>query len=119
MYGKSMNSTELDLTQVARWFQALSDETRIRIVDLLASGEKCVCDLQDAVGAAQSRLSFHLKVLREAGLVSDRKQGRWNFYSLRPQVLAAMAAYLQERRPDEAAWSACGCDGAHKGRCCY
>jgi ArsR family transcriptional regulator len=113
-----MNSTELDLAQVARWFHALSDETRIRIVDLLASGEKCVCDLQDAVGAAQSRLSFHLRVLREAGLVSDRKQGRWNFYSLRHEVLEAMAAYLQERKPDEAAWSVCCCNEVHEGRCC-
>jgi DNA-binding transcriptional ArsR family regulator len=51
-------------------------------------------------------------------VVSDRRQGRWNYYSLRPEVLEEMAAYLLERRPDEAAWSACGCDVVDDGRCC-
>lgn len=118
MYHFSMTVIGTNLNQMARHFQALSDETRLQIVEMLTEGEKCVCDLQDAVGAAQSRLSFHLKVLREAGLVSDRKQGRWNFYSLRPEVLEAMATYLQERTPDEAAWNVCGCDEVHEGRCC-
>jgi ArsR family transcriptional regulator, arsenate/arsenite/antimonite-responsive transcriptional repressor len=103
---------------LARLFHALSDETRIRVVDMLVSGEKCVCDLQDAVGAAQSRLSFHLRVLREAGLVNDRRQGRWNFYSLRPDVLDEMSAFLQERKPAESGWSDCGCGVAHGGPCC-
>jgi ArsR family transcriptional regulator len=114
-----MKSTTANRTQVARWFHALSDETRVQILDMLASGEKCVCDLQGAVGAAQSRLSFHLKVLRDAGLVNDRKQGRWNFYSLRPEVLEEMAAYLQERKPEPGAWSACACGEEHdQGACC-
>jgi len=113
-----MNGTELNIAQVARWFHALSDETRVRIVDLLASGERCVCELQDAVGAAQSRLSFHLKVLKEAGLVGDRRQGRWNYYSLRPEVLEEMAAYLRERRPDDAVWNASSYNDADEGKCC-
>ena len=113
-----MEATRSSPTQVARLFHALSDETRVRVVDMLATGEKCVCDLQDVVGAAQSRLSFHLKVLREAGLVNDRRQGRWNFYSLRPGVLDEMAAYLQDRKPDESSWSACGCGESHAGVCC-
>lgn len=103
---------------VARLFHALSDETRVRVIDMLANGEKCVCDLQDAVGAAQSRLSFHLKVLREAGLVNDRREGRWNYYSLRPEVLDEMSAYLQERKPEEGAGTGCACGEAHAGRCC-
>lgn len=85
---------------------------------MLTSGEKCVCDLQDAVGAAQSRLSFHLKVLRDAGLVNDRKQGRWNFYSLRGEVLEEMAIYLQERRPDENGGPGYDCREALTGACC-
>lgn len=113
-----MNGTELNIAQVARWFHALSDETRVRIVDLLASGERCVCELQDAVGAAQSRLSFHLKVLKEAGLVGDRRQGRWNYYSLRPEVLEEMAAYLLERRPDDAVWNASSYNDVDEGKCC-
>lgn len=118
MYDETMRTTELSPTQTARLFQALSDETRLRVIDMLASGEKCVCDLQDALGAAQSRLSFHLKVLREAGLANDRKQGRWNFYSLKPEVLDGMAAYLQERKPDPETWSSCGCGDSQEGQCC-
>lgn len=78
----------------AQVFHALSDETRLAVLDMLRGGEQCVCDLQDALGAAQSRLSFHLKVLRDAGLVTDRKQGRWSYYALVPERLAQAAAYL-------------------------
>src|SRR5690606_24070827 len=117
MYDETMRTTELSPTQTARLFQALSDETRLRVIDMLASGEKCVCDLQDALGAAQSRLSFHLKVLREAGLANDRKQGRWNFYSLKPEVLDGMAAYLQERKPDPETGSSGGCGDSQEGPC--
>jgi ArsR family transcriptional regulator len=118
IYGSTMKTTAVDAKQVTRWFHALSDETRLRVVEILTGGERCVCELQDALDAAQSRLSFHLKVLRDAGLVSDRKQGRWVHYSLRPEVLDEMAAYLQERRPADGAWAAC--DGARTPRtpCC-
>src|SRR5207237_767988 len=77
----------------ARWFHALSDETRLEIVRLLSHSERCVCELQDAVGAAQSRLSFHLKSLKDAGLVSDRREGRWVYYSLNRHALDAIAAF--------------------------
>jgi len=82
--------------QVARWFHALSDETRVQIIEMLVGGERCVCDLQEALDAAQSRLSFHLKVLKDAGLISGRREGRWNHYSLNPGVLDAMGEYLAE-----------------------
>jgi ArsR family transcriptional regulator len=51
-------------------------------------GERCVCDLTDALDAAQSRLSFHLKVLKDAGLVSDRREGRWMYYTLNQEALS-------------------------------
>lgn len=82
------NTAILDVTRAAALFHALSDETRLEILDMLRDGERCVCDLQDALDAAQSRLSFHLKVLREAGLVSDRKEGRWSYYRLNVDALA-------------------------------
>ncbi len=113
-----MRTAASNSARVARWFHALSDETRLRIIDMLQGGERCVCDLQDSVGAAQSRLSFHLRVLREAGLVNDRKEGRWNFYSLRADVMDEMSAYLQERKPDESAWAPCGCENSIPGQCC-
>lgn len=99
-----------DLARAARWFHALSDETRLEIVRRLAGGERCVCDLTDALGAAQSRLSFHLKTLKTAGLVTDRRQGRWVYYTLDPDVLDAMAAFLGAARDG-------GADGA-RGGCC-
>ncbi len=64
-----------DLEQAQRWFHALSDETRLQLLELLRDGEQCVCDLTDALDAAQSRLSFHLKTLKDAGLVTDRRAG--------------------------------------------
>lgn len=82
------------LSSAARLFQALSDETRLAVLDMLAGGELCVCDLQSALGAAQSRLSFHLKVLRDNGLVRDRKEGRWSYYSLVPERLDEVRALL-------------------------
>lgn len=80
---------DLDLAQAARLFHALSDDTRLAVLQMLRGGERCVCELQDALDAAQSRLSFHLKVLKEAGLVRDRKEGRWSYYALVPETLGA------------------------------
>jgi len=97
--------------RAARWFHALSDETRLEIVRLLSHSERCVCELQDAVGAAQSRLSFHLKSLKDAGLVSDRREGRWVYYSLNRHALDAIAAFAAAVKPGKHAG---GCDGA----CC-
>jgi ArsR family transcriptional regulator len=68
--------------KAAKLFHALSDETRLELLDRLQSGEQCVCELTDAMKAAQSRLSFHLKVLKDAGLILDRREGRWMYYSI-------------------------------------
>lgn len=106
-------TTAPDLAHVARWFHALSDETRLGIVRLLADGERCVCDLQTDLDAAQSRLSFHLKTLRDAGLVVDRRAGRWNYYSLDPGALEAMRDFLGTAAPRE---HAAACQGACCGR---
>jgi ArsR family transcriptional regulator len=73
--------------RAAEMFHALSDETRIGVLQMLRGGERCVCDLQDELGAAQSRLSFHLRVLKDAGLVSDRREGRWAYYAIVPDAL--------------------------------
>jgi ArsR family transcriptional regulator len=63
-------------------FKALSDETRLRIVKLLEHGELCVCDIVAALNVVQPKASFHLGVLKEAGFIKDRKQGKWIHYSL-------------------------------------
>jgi ArsR family transcriptional regulator, arsenate/arsenite/antimonite-responsive transcriptional repressor len=87
--------TQLDIARSARLFHALSDETRLSIIQRLRLGERCVCDLTDAMDAAQSRLSFHLKVLKEAGLVTDRREGRWMYYTLNPDALAEIADVIE------------------------
>ena len=79
--------SEPALQRLARTFHALSDETRLRIVARLLTGEQCVCDLMETLDAAQSRLSFHMKILKEAGLVSDRRRGRWIHYKIVPESL--------------------------------
>ena len=73
-----------DAVRAVQLFHALSDPTRLSILQRLRFGERCVCDLTDALDAAQSRLSFHLKVLK-AGLVTDRREGRWMYYTLNPR----------------------------------
>jgi ArsR family transcriptional regulator len=83
-----------DLTRLSRVFHALSDETRLQIVGRLLAGEKCVCELTDSLDAGQSRLSFHLKALREAGLVTDRRAGRWVYYALRPDTLSEITRFI-------------------------
>jgi ArsR family transcriptional regulator, arsenate/arsenite/antimonite-responsive transcriptional repressor len=75
-----------ELSRAVSLFHALSDETRLEILHRLKNGEQCVCDLMDALKSAQSRLSFHLKVLKEAGLIEDRREGRWMYYALKLDV---------------------------------
>ena len=88
-----------DRARTAALFHALSDETRLGIVDMLRDGERCVCDLMEELDAAQSRLSFHLKVLRDAGLVHDRPAGRWTYYTLCTETLGEAEELLTELRP--------------------
>ena len=78
--------------------KALADTTRLGIVTLLNGGERCVCELQDALEVRQSLLSFHLKTLKDAGIVADRRDGRWIHYSLNPDALAELEGFLRETR---------------------
>jgi ArsR family transcriptional regulator len=80
-------------------FHALSDETRLEIIELLRKGERCVCELTDTLDAAQSRLSFHLRVLKDAGIVRDRKDGRWVYYELDPEAFEEVEALVSGMKP--------------------
>ena len=86
-------------------FKALSDETRLRIVKLLERGELCVCHIVAAVDMSQSKVSFHLKTLKEAGLVKDRREGKWMYYRLNESDLFKRLLFLSiaERVREEAA----------------
>lgn len=70
-------SAELDI------LKALSDQTRLRLALLLTGGELCVCDLRETLQLPQSTVSRHLSRLKQAGLVSDRRSGKWVFYRIR------------------------------------
>jgi ArsR family transcriptional regulator, arsenate/arsenite/antimonite-responsive transcriptional repressor len=63
-------------------FKALSDETRLKVIKLLEHGELCVCDIMAAFDMSQSKVSFHLGVLKNAGLVKSRKEGKWMHYTI-------------------------------------
>lgn len=75
------------MEELARIFKALSDETRLRIIKLLEEGELCVCDITASLDMVQPKISFHLSALKEAGLIKDRKQGKWIHYSLNEKDL--------------------------------
>lgn len=102
----------LSTKKAVELFHALSDETRLALLDQLKEGEQCVCELTDSMKAAQSRLSFHLKVLKDAGLVEDRREGRWMYYSLNAQAIEELENLVDSLK--KAAKSA----AASAGRCC-
>ncbi len=91
--------TPRDVSQALRVFRALGDETRLRLVELLRDGEQCVCDLTAELDVGQSLLSFHLKTLKEVGLITDRREGRWVYYSLNPEAVEALARTVGEMKP--------------------
>ena len=93
-----MMQNTLSSDQSRQILKALGDPIRLEVIHALAHGERCVCDLTGDLHLSQSKLSFHLKVLREAGLLTDRQSGRWIYYRLQPDVLAALEAWLAELR---------------------
>jgi ArsR family transcriptional regulator, arsenate/arsenite/antimonite-responsive transcriptional repressor len=107
------SATSPDLSRAAQLFHALSDETRLGIIEKLRGGEHCVCDLQDDLEAAQSRLSFHLRVLKDARLVTDRKEGRWSYYSIVPEALTEVHDLAVALQPSKLRILA-----RANGRCC-
>jgi ArsR family transcriptional regulator len=88
-------STIQDLVGVAK---CLSDPNRLRIVEALRQGELCVCELCDALGLSQSTLSTHLSVIRRAGIVRSRKEGKWSYYALTPRAVTVFDHWFQPFR---------------------
>lgn len=84
--------------EVASSFQALSDPLRVRVLELLQQREYCVCELCEQLRVNQSKLSFHLKSLREASLVRARQEGRWVYYSVNLNQFNMLEQYLSEYR---------------------
>jgi ArsR family transcriptional regulator len=104
--------TPISTERIAGICHALSDEKRLRILELLAGGERCVCDLTGPIEVGQSLLSFHMKTLKNAGLVTDRREGRWVHYTLDAEALAEAEEWLGELRSRaERTGGAGGCCG--------
>jgi ArsR family transcriptional regulator, arsenate/arsenite/antimonite-responsive transcriptional repressor len=70
------------MSDIVTIFKALADDTRVRVLKLLGRGELCVCEIAAALEMEQPRLSFHLRILKEAGIIVDRRQERWILYRL-------------------------------------
>lgn len=102
--------TNQDSTQIWAGFRALSDPLRLKIIELLRSHELCVCELCEQLNVSQSKLSFHLKNLKEANLVHSRQQGRWMYYSLNLAQFVVLEQYLAEYRCFSEIIPARGCD---------
>jgi ArsR family transcriptional regulator, arsenate/arsenite/antimonite-responsive transcriptional repressor len=122
-----MHEKEIPLKETARFFKVLSDEARLQMLWLLFNNrELCVCDFMEVMNITQSKASRHLAALRNAGLATDRKEGLWSYYSLRPidnklaeehlrllkarlskqteakQLLAKLNIWLKEKKAGEA-----------------
>ncbi len=102
--------SDLTSEQIAALFHALSEPLRLRVLELLRTRELCVCELGETLEVAQSRLSFHLKTLKEAGLVRSRSEKRWVYYSLNLPCLVAAEQYLAEFRRFSPLLPARSCD---------
>jgi len=99
MQNKLMSAfTTLPSSEIVAGFHALSEPLRLQIIELLREQELCVCDLCDRLHVAQSKLSFHLKTLREAKLIRSRQEGRWIYYSLDLPQFVVLEQYLSEFR---------------------
>lgn len=89
--------TEVEAVGLALVFKAMADPVRLRLLSLIASfenGEACVCDLTEPFNLTQPTISHHLRVLREAGLVTSERRATWVYYRVVPEALAALADLL-------------------------
>ncbi|MDQ3153906.1 MAG: metalloregulator ArsR/SmtB family transcription factor [Actinomycetota bacterium] len=90
---------------LAQVFKAIADPVRLRLLSLIAShagGEACVCDLTGAFALTGPTISHHLKVLREAGLITGERRGTWIYYRVRPELLTQLSAVLVRDVPADA-----------------
>ncbi len=96
--------------QIMAGFHALSEPLRLRTIEYLQQGELCVCDLCQLLDISQSKLSFHLKVLKAAELVHTRQEGRWIYYRLNLAQFVVLEQYLAEYRRKLPILTARSCD---------
>ena len=96
----------IELAHVNQWFHAISEATRLQMLELLSQRERCVTEIRQILDAPQSTVSYHLKVLRDSGLVYERREWRYKYFALRDQTLQYMATFADRIGP-----------GKHVGTC--
>lgn len=79
-------------------FQAFADPYRFQVVELLRDKELCACDIAQHLGITASKLSFHLKALKAAGIIQGRQEGRWIYYRLNLQPFLVLEQYFSDYR---------------------
>lgn len=84
----------IDEKKTATVFKAFCDENRIRILDMLSTGEKCACRLLEEIDVTQPTLSHHMKILCDSGIVVGRKEGKWTHYSISQKGIDEAQKYL-------------------------
>ena len=78
-----------------RLLKALANSTRLKILNLLQIREMCVCEIMVALGLTQPTASHHLNILENVGVVKDRKEGKWVFYSIAPNTFQSLFGFLK------------------------
>ncbi|ONI44877.1 transcriptional regulator [Candidatus Epulonipiscioides gigas] len=80
---------------VAKIFKSLCDENRVAIIELLKTGDKCACEIAESLNIAQSKLSYHMKILCESGLVESWYIGKWTYYKISQSGINTAISILQ------------------------
>lgn len=93
-YSKKIISKEI--TKSAQLLKVVADENRLQILQMLQSGEKCVCEIWQHLGLPQNLISHHLKVLKDFNLISSRKEGLWVFYKINKPELSKLNSLLNK-----------------------
>jgi ArsR family transcriptional regulator, arsenate/arsenite/antimonite-responsive transcriptional repressor len=96
-------------------FKALSDETRLKIIDMLSCGEMCACEILEVFSISQSTLSYHMKTLVDSGLVNGVRDGAWMRYTLNKEKTNAIIAFFNCVTSEK---EDCICNKYKKANCC-
>lgn len=96
-------------TEVAGICKAMSEANRLKVIEILTTGEKCGCELLEELQVTQPTLSHHMKVLCDCGLVFSRKEGRWNYYTINCEKFRTYKDYISAISCCEPAQKHCCC----------
>lgn len=86
----------MDYLKLSKELKAIAEPNRLQILDMISKGEKCACDILDNFEFTQPTLSYHMKVLIDAGIVNSRKEGIWQYYSLVDENIGELKALMNQ-----------------------